>query len=183
MPHSFFMPAPQNIFLIGPMGAGKTTIGRQLAQNLACEFIDSDRDLEQRTGVDLPTIFEFEGVQGFREREATVIDELTQKPGIVLATGGGSVIRKENRRHLSARGFVVYLDTPVALQLQRTAHDKNRPLIQTEDPEARLKALFEQRDPLYREIADLVVDTKHSSIRQIIQQVRQSIKPGHDFTT
>ena len=181
MPHSFFMPA-QNIFLIGPMGAGKTTIGRQLAQNLACEFIDSDREIEQRTGVDIPTIFEFEGEEGFREREAHIIDELTQREGIVLATGGGSVIRDENRRHLAARGFVVYLATPVSLQLQRTAHDKNRPLLQTEDPGARLKSLFEQRDPLYREIADLIVDTSRNSIRQIIQQVRNALKPGHDFT-
>jgi len=182
MPHSFFMPAAQNIFLIGPMGAGKTTIGRQLAHNLACNFIDSDREIEERTGVDIPTIFEFEGEQGFREREAAVIDELTQLHGIVLATGGGSVIREENRRHLSARGFVVYLATPVSLQLQRTAHDKNRPLLQTEDPEARLKALFQQRDPLYREIADLIIDTSRNSIRQIIQHVRQGIKPEHDFT-
>jgi shikimate kinase len=157
------------------MGAGKTTIGRQLAQALSLEFIDSDRVIEERTGVDIPTIFEYEGEEGFRTREECIIDELTRLPNIVLATGGGSVIRPLNRRHLASRGFVVYLHTPVALQLQRTAHDKNRPLLQTEDPEARLKELFEQRDPLYREISDLIVDTDRHTIRQIIQMIKQAV--------
>lgn len=175
LPHPFFMPVNQNIFLIGPMGAGKTTIGRQLAQALCREFIDSDRVIEERTGVDIPTIFEYEGEEGFRVREECIIDELTQLSNIVLATGGGSVIRPLNREHLASRGLVVYLHTPVSLQLQRTAHDRNRPLLQTEDPEARLKTLFKQRDPLYREIADLIVDTDHNSIRQIIQMIKQAV--------
>lgn len=174
LPHPFFMHAKQNIFLIGPMGAGKTTIGRQLAQALSREFIDSDRIIEERTGVDIPTIFEYEGEDGFRSREECIIDELSRQQHIVLATGGGSVIRPTNRQHLAARGFVVYLHTPVSLQLQRTAHDKNRPLLQTADPRARLEELFRNRDPLYREIADLVIDTDKHSIRQIIQIIRKA---------
>jgi len=177
MPHSFFMSKQQNIFLVGPMGAGKTTIGRHLAQALSREFIDSDRIIEERTGVDIPTIFEFEGEAGFRDREAAVIDELTLLEGIVLATGGGSVLRPENRRNLCARGFVVYLYTPVEIQLKRTEHDKNRPLLQTPDPLATLETLFRERDPLYREIADLVVDTRKSTIRKIIASIRKAMRP------
>ncbi|RMG57415.1 MAG: shikimate kinase AroK [Gammaproteobacteria bacterium] len=174
------MSSKPSIFLVGPMGAGKTTIGRQLAQTLGRPFHDSDREIEQRTGVDIPTIFEYEGEEGFRQREAAMIDELTRLPGIVLATGGGSVLRPENRKALASRGLVVYLKTPVAVQLARTAHDRNRPLLQTDDPEARLRALFEQRDPLYREVADLILDTGRLSIRQIIRQIEQRLNVGLD---
>lgn len=178
MPHSFFMPTQQNIFLVGPMGAGKTTIGRQLAQALSREFIDSDRVIEERTGVDIPTIFEFEGETGFRDREASAIDELTQTDGIILATGGGSILRPENRRNLCARGFVVYLYTPVDVQLRRTEHDKNRPLLQTPNPRKTLETLFRERDPLYREIADLIVDTRKSAIKQIINTIQKAMQPA-----
>ncbi|HHJ12178.1 MAG TPA: shikimate kinase AroK [Chromatiales bacterium] len=169
------MASRPSIFLVGPMGAGKTTIGRQLAQALGRPFHDSDREIERRTGVDIPTIFEYEGEEGFREREAAVIEELTRLPEIVLATGGGSVLRPENRHALAGRGLVVYLKTPVSLQLARTAHDRNRPLLQTEDPEARLRALYEQRDPLYREVADLTLDTGRLSVRQIVRRIEDRL--------
>jgi len=159
------------IFLIGPMGAGKTTIGRRLAQVLDREFLDSDHEIEQRAGASIPLIFELESEAGFRTREKTVIAELTQRPGIVLATGGGAVLDPDNRRCLAGRGFVVYLYASVDEQLQRTRHDTQRPLLQTADPRARLASLLEQRDPLYREIADLVVSSDGQLLRTIVQQI------------
>jgi len=140
-----------NVFLVGPMGAGKTTIGRQLSELLRQEFIDSDHEIEARTGANIPWIFDVEGEEGFRQREEAVIDLLTRRQGIVLATGGGAVMREANRRHLHERGVVVYLLTPVSVQLERTARDRNRPLLQTPDPGARLAELMALRDPLYRE--------------------------------
>ncbi|MCG8097766.1 MAG: shikimate kinase AroK, partial [Candidatus Thiodiazotropha taylori] len=143
----------QNLFLIGPMGAGKTTVGRQLAEHFRKEFIDSDLEIQRRTGVDIPTIFEFEGEEGFRQREQEVIDELTQRDEVVLATGGGAVIREQNRKALSSRGLVIYLHCTVEQQFERTHRDKNRPLLQTDDPMAKLKSLMAERDPLYRQTA------------------------------
>ncbi|HQC73634.1 MAG TPA: shikimate kinase AroK [Candidatus Competibacteraceae bacterium] len=166
MPHTV-----PRIFLIGPMGAGKTTIGRRLAQVLDREFLDSDHEIEQRAGASIPLIFELESEAGFRTREKTVIAELTQRPGIVLATGGGAVLDPDNRRCLAGRGFVVYLYASVDEQLQRTRHDTQRPLLQTADPRARLASLLEQRDPLYREIADLVVSSDGQLLRTIVQQI------------
>ncbi|HIP52509.1 MAG TPA: shikimate kinase, partial [Chromatiales bacterium] len=139
------MKRPRNIFLIGPMGAGKTTIGRQLASAIGMAFKDSDQEIQQRTGVDIPTIFEFEGEAGFRKRERAVIDELTQAEGVVLATGGGVVLDEENRRNLASRGIVIYLYCSPEQQYQRTVRDKNRPLLQTENPLARLKELMAER--------------------------------------
>ena len=161
MPHTV-----PRIFLIGPMGAGKTTIGRRLAQ-----VLDRDHEIEQRAGASIPLIFELESEAGFRTREKTVIAELTQRPGIVLATGGGAVLDPDNRRCLAGRGFVVYLYASVDEQLQRTRHDTQRPLLQTADPRARLASLLEQRDPLYREIADLVVSSDGQLLRTIVQQI------------
>lgn len=166
MPHTV-----PRIFLIGPMGAGKTTIGRRLAQVLDREFLDSDHEIEQRAGASIPLIFELESEAGFRAREKAVIAELTQHPGIVLATGGGAVLDPDNRRCLAGRGFVVYLYASVDEQLQRTRHDTQRPLLQTADPRARLASLLEQRDPLYREIADLVVSSDGQLLRAIVQQI------------
>jgi len=166
MPHTV-----PRIFLIGPMGAGKTTIGRRLAQVLDREFLDSDHEIEQRAGASIPLIFELESEAGFRAREKAVIAELTQHPGIVLATGGGAVLDPDNRRCLAGRGFVVYLYASVDEQLQRTRHDTQRPLLQTADPRARLASLLEQRDPLYREIADLVVSSDGQLLRTIVQQI------------
>ena len=165
-----------NIVLIGPMGAGKTTVGRQLAQQLRLSFVDSDQEIEKRTGVDISTIFEFEGEDGFRQREAAMMAELGAHEGIVLATGGGSVIRAENRACLQQAGFVVYLYTPVSVQLRRTARDRKRPLLQTENPKERLQALFSERDPLYREIADLVVDTSGEHLRGTVRQIIKGFK-------
>jgi shikimate kinase len=165
----------KNLFLVGPMGAGKTTVGRQLSEQLALEFIDSDHEIQHRTGVDIPTIFEFEGEEGFRNREQNVIDELTQHDGVILATGGGVVLREINRKHLSSRGFVIYLHCTPEQQYERTYRDRNRPLLQTEDPLARLRGLLEQREPLYRQIADLVIVTEgrntHSVVREIVNKI------------
>ena len=161
-----------NIFLIGPMGAGKTTIGRQLARRLQMEFYDSDRVIEQRTGADIPLIFEKEGEEGFRKRERDVINELTRKKNIVLATGGGAVLNKKNRDNLVNRGTVIYLSSNLESLLKRTHKDKNRPLIQGEEsPKVILTRLLEQREPLYRETADHIVDTSSSSIRGVIQAI------------
>ncbi|MGF1548774.1 MAG: shikimate kinase AroK [Thiotrichales bacterium] len=159
------------LFLIGPMGAGKTTLGRMIAEDLGYAFIDSDRVIEARTGVDIPTIFDFEGESGFREREARTIEDLTLMDNIVLATGGGAVLRAENRRLLRERGFVVYLRVSIASQLVRTARDRNRPLLQTVNPEAKLRALAEARTPLYESIAHLTVDTDHSRTRTLKNRI------------
>ena len=158
------------------MGAGKSTIGRLLSNELALEFHDSDKVIEERCGANIPWIFDMEGEQGFREREQQVIDELTQIPNIILATGGGAVTRPINRQHLSARGTVVYLCTSVKQQLERTLKDKNRPLLQTENPEAVLKALFAERDPLYREVADIIIETDHHSPRWVVQEIKRQIQ-------
>lgn len=169
-------PTRRNLILIGPMGAGKTTIGRQLAARLSLPFVDSDKEIEKRTGVDIPTIFEFEGEAGFRNREAAMIAELTQMDGVVLATGGGSVLRPENREAMRHAGLVVYLQTSVDSQLRRTANDRNRPLLQTEDPRARLEALLQEREPLYRELANLVVDTDREPLRNTLQRIAQAYR-------
>lgn len=154
------------------MGAGKTTIGRQLARRLQMDFYDSDRIIEELTGADIPLIFEKEGEAGFRKRELTIIDELTSKKNIVLATGGGAVLNKTNRENLVNRGTVIYLNSSLKSLLLRTHKDKNRPLLHGEEsPEAILSRLLEQRDPLYREIADHVIDTSSNSIRNVIQAI------------
>jgi shikimate kinase len=163
------MSRADNIFLVGPMGAGKSSIGRKLAEHLALPFWDSDKLLEQRTGVDIPTIFEFEGEAGFRERESRIIDELTQQTGIVLATGGGAILMQQNRSWLRQRGAVVYLCANVDTQIRRTARDRNRPLLQTADPRATLTLLLAQRDPLYREVADVIISTDRHSVSFIIK--------------
>lgn len=169
------MAKPNKLFLIGPMGAGKTTIGKQLAQSLGLEFIDSDQEIQRRTGVDIPTIFEYEGEDGFRDREQQVIDDLTQIDGRVMATGGGAVIRQDNRNHLSGRGIVVYLECSPEQQYQRTHRDKNRPLIQTDDPMSRLKELMEIREPLYRETADYSVSTEGRPAATVVRDILQLI--------
>lgn len=160
-----------NIFLVGLMGAGKTTIGRRLAQVLNRDFIDSDQEIEQRAGASIPLIFEMEGEAGFRFREQTVIAELTQRPNIVLATGGGAVLSADNRRCLIAHGFVVYLAASVDELLRRTCLDNSRPLLQTADPKARLVQLMEQRDALYREVADCIISTEDQSVKQVITAI------------
>lgn len=153
------------------MGAGKSAVGRQLARQLHLDFVDSDEEIEKRTGVDIPFIFEKEGEAGFRKREATVIDDLSQKDGIVLATGGGAIMDPRNRNHLGARGLVVYLHTSVDQQLSRTRKGRDRPLLDNEDPRAILDALMATREPLYREIADLTVDTDGRKVRAVVNEI------------
>jgi len=160
-----------NIFLVGLMGAGKTTIGRLLARRLDMTFIDSDHEIEARTGATIPWIFEIEGEASFRRREADVIRELTAQNGIVLATGGGAVLDPASRALLAERGTVIYLRASVSSILQRTAHDKNRPLLQTADPRRKLEDLTAQREPLYREIADMVIDTGRPNVQSMVQTI------------
>jgi shikimate kinase len=161
------------------MGAGKSTIGRLLSQELKLTYIDSDREIEDRAGADIPWIFDVEGEDGFRDREEAVIRELCERNDIVLATGGGAIQREANRTCLQASGYVVYLCTSVEQQLERTARDKNRPLLQTEDPEQVLRELLERRDPLYRDACDLLVrtDKRHprSVVTEIIRNYQQRI--------
>ena len=169
------MKHPKNIFLVGPMGAGKSAVGRQLARSLHLTFMDSDDEIESRTGVDIPFIFEKEGEAGFRKREAAAIDDLTRIDGVVLATGGGAIADAQSRSRLGGRGFVVYLFTTVDQQFARTNRGRERPLLENGDRREILQALLDVRDPLYREIADLVVDTDgrkvHSVANEIIQQI------------
>jgi shikimate kinase len=153
-----------NLYLVGLMGAGKTTVGRLLAKHYGCTFYDSDHEIEARTGVKIPVIFEIEGEAGFRKREEATIAELTGLSGIVLATGGGAVLSATNRANLKRNGVVIYLRGMPEHLHERTRHDRNRPLLQTENPLARLRELFKQRDPLYREVADIVVDTGRQSV-------------------
>ena len=164
-----------NLFLVGLMGAGKTTIGKLLAKHRELEFIDSDHEIIARCGVSIPTIFEIEGEEGFRKREMCVIDELTQRRGIVLATGGGAILRPENRQWLKSRGTVIYLrGQPQDLYL-RTRHDKNRPLLQTDDPLQKLKDLYAARHPLYMDTADIVLDTGRQSVHCLVRRLENSL--------
>jgi shikimate kinase len=171
------MGKPNNIFLVGLMGAGKSTIGRHLAKTLELEFVDSDHEIERRTGASIPLIFDVEGEAGFRQREKKIIDELSQRSGIVLATGGGAVLDPENRACLRERGMVIYLYATIDHLLARTAKDRNRPLLQTADPRGRLQELLQARDALYREVADMVVDTggrsARSAEREILAKIRE----------
>lgn len=165
-----------NIFLVGLMGAGKTTVGKLLAKRLDKTFIDSDHEIEKRTGVNIPLIFELEGEAGFRARESAVIEDLTQQQNIVLATGGGAVLNPQNRSCLRRNGTVIYLRAKAEDLWQRTRHDKNRPLLQTADPQAKLKELFAQRDPLYREVADIIVDSGAQSVHALVHLIEQQLK-------
>ena len=177
------MDSAPNIFLIGPMGAGKSTIGRRLAAGLNLEFVDSDHEIEARTGVDIGFIFEKEGEAGFRLRERQMIAELTARHGIVLATGGGAVLDSENRALLSGRGFVVYLHASVAHQLTRTERSDNRPLLVGGDRREILERLFEQRDPLYRATAHLVVQTDHRNARALVREIEAALAQHHTVNT
>lgn len=165
------MAEKRNIFLVGPMGAGKSTIGRHLAQQLHMEFLDSDTVIEERTGADIGWVFDVEGEAGFRIREEAVINDLTEQQGIVLATGGGSIKSKENRNRLSARGIVIYLETTIEKQLARTNRDKKRPLLQTDNPREVLEDLAQERNVLYEEIADFTIQTDDQSAKVVANQI------------
>lgn len=169
-----------NIFLVGPMGAGKSAVGRQLARMLKLVFRDSDAEIEARTGVDISFIFEKEGEAGFRRREREVIGELTAQDGIVLATGGGAVLDPENREMLASRGLVVYLDASVDQQLERTRLSSHRPLLDTPNPAGRIAELMQQREPLYRELATLTVLTDGRMVREVAQEVRRKVAELHE---
>lgn len=171
------MSKQDNIFLVGLMGAGKTTVGRLLAKHYGCAFRDSDHEIETRTGVKIPVIFEIEGEAGFRKREEAAIADLTALSGVVLATGGGAVLSAANRERLRGNGVVVYLrGTPEHLY-ERTRHDRNRPLLQTDDPLEKLRELYRVRDPLYREVADIVVDTGRQSVTGMMRVLCGKLDP------
>jgi shikimate kinase len=181
------IPPEANIFLVGLMGAGKTSVGRLLARRLGKTFYDCDHEVERATGVRIPVIFEIEGEAGFRARESRMLSELCVTKGVVLATGGGAVLNPENRKVLSDCGTVVYLRASPHELYQRTRHDRNRPLLQTPDPLAKLSELYAERDPLYREVAEVVVDTGNQSVSSLAHRLEQKLaqltnepRPGHD---
>lgn len=167
---------PKNIIFVGPMGAGKTTIGRQIAKALGRTFYDSDNEIEKRTGATIPLIFELEKEQGFRIRESAMIKELLSKDNIVLATGGGAILSEKNRRIMSDHGYVVYLCAPLEQLVRRTARDKNRPLLQTKNPKKTIEDLLTIRDPLYRDVADHVLETDKFTVRQVVSRLQKIIK-------
>jgi shikimate kinase len=169
------MKHPQNLFLIGPMGSGKSAVGRQLARMLHLTFVDSDDEIESRTGVDIPFIFEKEGEEGFRKREVRVIDDLSTMEAVVLATGGGAILDADSRSRLGARGFVIYLYTTVDQQLVRTQKGRDRPLLENGDRKEILGALMATRDPLYREIADLIVETDGRKVRAVANEILERL--------
>ena len=167
----------QSVFLVGLMGAGKTTVGRILARKLKSRFVDSDQEISLCTGVTIPTIFEIEGETGFRRRESALIERLTGQEGIVLSTGGGVVLDLMNREYLRSRGIVVYLAASPETLHERTRRDKNRPLLQVDDRLKKLRELFEQRDPLYREIAHIIVEVGRTSAAQVVRQIQSKLNP------
>ncbi len=169
------MSGSNNVFLVGPMGVGKTTIGKHLSEELNLQLFDTDREIEARAGADIPWIFDVEGEEGFRQREIRVLDALSQQQGIVLATGGGIVLKQENRQALASRGTVVYLTAPIDLLVERTSKDKKRPLLQQDDPRAVLEKTLEVRDPLYREVADFIVSTSRKNPRQVAKEIVRKI--------
>jgi len=169
------MDIPDNIYIIGPMGAGKSTVGRHLARALHKRFYDSDREIEERTGADIPLIFELEGEAGFRKRESRMLEVLTGLEGVVLATGGGAVLDPASRSRLVTHGFVVYLSAPLELLLERTTRDRSRPLLETDDPRARLEQILVERDPIYREMADMIITTSHRNPRHVARDIVRRI--------
>lgn len=171
------MSLPKRIVLVGPMGAGKSTIGRQLARELGFRFVDSDRLIEARCGANIPWIFDVEGESGFRVRESAMLVELAAEDQVVLATGGGAVMKPENHPVLKKDALVIYLKTSIEQQVERTRRDRNRPLLQNDDPEAVLRHLFALRDPLYTELADIVMHTDRKSPRLVVRQLINRISP------
>ena len=163
--------AERSVFLVGPMGSGKTAVGRRLAARLGYRFVDSDAEIERRTGVDIPYIFEKEGEEGFRVREREVIDELSRQEGVVLGTGGGAILAADSRERLAARGLVVYLETSVGQQLARTRRSSHRPLLHTDDPRGRLEALMTVREPLYRSLAAITVRTDGRKVGSVVDEI------------
>lgn len=170
------MDVPTNIYLVGAMGVGKSTVGRHLARMLHRDFLDCDRELEERTGASISIIFELEGESGFRKRESALLEELTAREQVVLATGGGAVLDGANRALLASRGFTIYLKAPLRLLLARTSRDRSRPLLETEDRESRVKELLKIRDPLYREVADMIVTSDQRSAKFVAREILARFK-------
>ena len=170
------MSAKNNIYLVGMPGAGKTTVGRQLARRMQRSFIDADQEIEARTGVGIPLIFDIEGEQGFRDRESKVLVELGSQSKLIVATGGGAVLRPENRLALKEGGIVVYLHATPRLLFERTRLDHNRPLLQVADPMKKIEELFAVRDPLYREVADITINSLAGSISHLVKQLERELK-------
>jgi len=170
------MAKSDNIFLIGLMGVGKSTIGRKLADRLGKTFLDCDREIEDRTGVTIELIFEIEGEEGFRRREAAMLEELTARSDVVIATGGGAVLWPENRERLKERGMIVYLNAPAKVLARRTQTDKKRPLLQTEDRLARLTELLREREPFYLEIADVIINTDDLPMKKVVDRICRSLE-------
>ncbi|MDX1489582.1 MAG: shikimate kinase AroK [Acidiferrobacterales bacterium] len=173
------MSVPTNIFLVGPMGAGKSTIGRHLAELLGKSFYDADEEIEKRTGASIAWIFDIEGEPGFRKRESTVLEELTRRKDVVVATGGGAILKEENRALLKARGTVVYLAADIETLAQRTRRDRARPLLQTADRRRRIEDLMEERDPLYRATADVTVATSRRSPMSVARKIMAALQSLH----
>ncbi|PID61797.1 MAG: shikimate kinase [Gammaproteobacteria bacterium] len=173
-------PLLSSIFLVGPMGAGKSSVGRALARRLGYGFHDSDREIEERCGVDIPTIFEYEGETGFREREERIIDELTNLPDVVLATGGGAVLREANRERLRRRGHVILLKVDPDEQFRRVSGDTSRPLLQTANPKQRLAELMREREPIYRAVADVEIATDSRRMHHVVTRILNHLK-RHDL--
>ena len=169
------MTSSSSVFLVGPMGVGKTTIGRMLAETLGLEFVDSDREIEAATGADIPWIFDVEGEAGFRVRESRMIDQLSQRSNVVLATGGGAILAADNRRWLAERGTVIYLRAPISQLIDRTKRDKTRPLLQTANPAQKIRDLMALREPLYQEVAHLTVDTCRRGPKAVCAEIQRQI--------
>jgi len=167
--------AKTNVVLVGPMGTGKTTIGRLLARELQFEFRDSDREIEERCGADIPWIFDVEGEEGFRAREKVVIEDLAKQSDIVLATGGGAIVEPENQQVLRKNGFVVFLNTSVEQQYERTRRDRKRPLLQHQDPKTVLRELMAVREPIYRALADFTISTESRRPRNVVKEIIRAI--------
>jgi shikimate kinase len=170
----------RNVFLVGPPAAGKSTVGKQLASRLGLEFVDTDDEIESRTGADVAWIFDVEGEEGFRARETALLGELTQRKGIVLSTGGGTIIKPENREMLSARGTVVYLRAGKHQIIERTLKDKKRPLLQVENRAEQIEKIIEERDPIYAAVSDLVIDTQDSAAKTVVNKIIEVLSKGAD---
>ncbi|MGA1735139.1 MAG: shikimate kinase AroK [Pseudomonadales bacterium] len=170
------MEKPRNVFIVGPMGAGKTTVGKLLADELGLEFLDSDKEIEDRTGADIGWIFDVEGETGFRKREAAMIDELTARSGVLVATGGGAVLLEENRKRLVSRGTVIYLNAPLEQQIERTSRDRTRPLLRDGEPGDVLAALQEDRGPLYQEVSDFTFTADRRSAKALAQEIARALE-------
>ena len=164
------------VILVGMMGAGKTTVGREFARRHRMRFVDCDHEIEARTGVKVSTIFEIEGEEGFRRRETQLVDELTRESDLVLATGGGVVLNPDNRAMMSERGIVVYLNVPTSVLWERTRHDRNRPLLQVPNPRERIETLYRERDPLYRSVADIIVDGGRGNPGGMVRVIEKAIE-------